>query len=260
MIGIYSILGAFAGYFLTGSIFGGLFGFFIGGFFDNTSYRYKKSVQDGEGYQRGRQGHPGGGFYRPQMTQQDFNLGLVMLTAAVMKADGKVKKSELSFVKQFFLQQFGEYRSKGLILKLRDYLEQDLNVDYVCQQIQQVMPVEVRLQLMHYLFGIAQADGHVSVEEEQVIKNIAAHLGVGGRDYESIKAMFYKDVSSAYRVLGVEQSSTDAEIKKAYRKMAVKYHPDKVSSLGEEHQKAAKEKFQKVQDAYDTIKKERGFA
>lgn len=260
MIGIYSILGAIAGYFLTGSIFGAVFGFFIGGFFDNTSYRYKQSVKGGFDDPDQQRGQQGGGFFQPRMTKQDFNLSLVMLTAAVMKADGKVKKSELNFVKEFFNRQFGEFTAKGLILKLRDYLDQDLHIDRVCQQIQMVMPVEVRLQLLHYLFGIAQADGHVSGEEEQVIQNIAQNLGVNSGDYESIKAMFYKDVSSAYKVLGVEQSASDADIKKAYRKMAVKYHPDKVSSLGEEHQKAAKEKFQKVQDAYDTIKKERGIA
>jgi DnaJ like chaperone protein len=61
-------------------------------------------------------------------------------------------------------------------------------------------------------------------------------------------------------VLGIEPSATEEEIKKAYRQMAIRYHPDKVAQMGEEYQKGAKEKFQQVQDAYDNIKKSRGIA
>ena len=72
--------------------------------------------------------------------------------------------------------------------------------------------------------------------------------------------MFYKDANAAYKILEVKEKATDTEVKKAYRKMAVKYHPDKLTHLGEEFQKSAKEKFQKVNEAYETIKKERGFS
>lgn len=255
MIGIYSILGALVGYFLTRSIFGAIFGFFIGGFFENTSYKFKSSIDGSFEDDKRKQ-------YRrnPNITQQDFNLGMVILTAAVMKADGKVVKSELDFVKEFFKRQFGESKAQGLILKLRDYLDQQLNTQEVCSQIKTDMPLEVRLQLLHYLFGIARADGNVSEPEANVIESIAQDLGVGQADYVSIKNMFYQDISSAYKVLGVSPDSTDQEIKKAYRKMAVKYHPDKVSDLGEEHQKAAKDKFQHVQEAYEKIKKERNLS
>ena len=61
-----------------------------------------------------------------------------------------------------------------------------------------------------------------------------------------------------YEILGVGKSASDDEIKKAFRKLAVKYHPDKVSQMGEDVQKAAKEKFQKLNAAYETIKKQRG--
>ena len=78
------------------------------------------------------------------------------------------------------------------------------------------------------------------------------------RRQESIKAMFYEDTNAAYRILELEASVDDDEVKKAYRKMANKYHPDKVAYLGEDIRKAAGEKFRKVKDAYDTIKKDRG--
>jgi DnaJ like chaperone protein len=83
-------------------------------------------------------------------------------------------------------------------------------------------------------------------------------MGVSAVDFESVKNMFYRNPDSDYKILGIESSATDDEIKKAYRKMAVKYHPDKVASLGEEYVKGAQEKFQKIQEAYDNLKKLRG--
>ena len=90
-----------------------------------------------------------------------------------------------------------------------------------------------------------------------VIEQIAHYLGLTEKDYESLKAMHYKDSESAYKILEIEKSASDDEVKKAYRRMAMKYHPDKVRELGEQHQKAANEKFLKVQEAYEQIKKER---
>ena len=121
------------------------------------------------------------------------------------------------------------------------------------------MPSEVRVQLVHYMFGIAKADGDVAESELNVIQNIAQKLGVSQTDFESLKNMFYRDVNSDYKILGVDASATDDQIKKAYRKMAIAHHPDKVASMGEEYQKGAQEKFMKIQEAYENIKKKRGF-
>ena len=117
-----------------------------------------------------------------------------------------------------------------------------------------------RLQLMHFLFGIAKADGTVTEDEERQIYTISGYLGISSRDYESIKAMFYNSSENAYKVLEITKSATVSEIKKAYRKMAKKYHPDKLIGLGDEHLQGAKEKFQNIQAAYETIKKERGLS
>jgi DnaJ like chaperone protein len=121
------------------------------------------------------------------------------------------------------------------------------------------MAPEVRLQLIHYLFGIAKADGEVSLSEINVIQSIADKLGIPRVDFDSVKNMFYRDTNSDYRILGIEPTASDDEIKKAYRQMAIKFHPDKVAQMGEEFQKGAKEKFQQIQDAYEAIKKQRGF-
>ena len=111
---------------------------------------------------------------------------------------------------------------------------------------------------VHYLFGIAKADGHVSEVEIQIIQRIANLMGVPQSDFESLKNMFYRDTNSDYKVLGIESTATEEEIKKAYRQMAIRYHPDKVAAMGDEYQKGAQEKFQKIQEAYENIKKQRG--
>jgi DnaJ like chaperone protein len=175
-----------------------------------------------------------------------------------MKADGSVRKSELDFVKQFYVRNFGEEAARQYIKMLGEILKKDFNVMDVSRQIGRYMDYSARLQLMHYLFGIALADGKADPVEVNLIEQVAAAMGLGASDFQSIKAMFVKDTENAYRILGVASTATDEEVKSAYREMAKRYHPDKVSHLGEEVKKAAEEKFQKVNDAYETIKKERG--
>ncbi len=194
-----------------------------------------------------------------QTTQRgDFVASLLILTAAVMKADKKIMKSELDYVKQFFLKQFGTEVTEQQMLMLREILKQEIPVRDVCLQIKQNMDYAARLQLIHFLFGVASADAQVHFTEIQVIEEIARYLNIQINDISSIKAMFVKDTESAYKILEINADATDDEVKKAYRKMALKYHPDKVNQLGEDIQKAAKEKFQQLNAAYEQIKKQRG--
>ncbi len=202
-------------------------------------------------------GRPNYGPGMPTMTG-DFNVSLLVLTAAIMKADGSVKKSELEYVKQFYVANFGVDGAKHYIRLLRDILKKDFDVLEVSRQIGRFMDYSARLQLMHYLFGVALADGKADTSEVNLIEQIAMAMGLASADFQSIKAMFVKDTESAYKILGISSSATDEEVKAAYREMAKKYHPDKVSHLGEEVKKAAEEKFQKVNEAYEAIKKERG--
>ena len=193
----------------------------------------------------------------PTMTG-DFNVSLLILTAAIMKADGTVKKSELEYVKKFYVANFGVDGARHYIQLLGDIIKKDFDVLEVSHQIGRFMDYSARLQLMHYLFGVALADGIVSPSEVNLIEQIAMSMGLGATDFQSIKAMFVKDTESAYKILGISPEATDEEVKLAYREMAKKYHPDKVNHLGEDVKKAAEEKFMKVNEAYETIKKERG--
>ena len=114
-----------------------------------------------------------------------------------------------------------------------------------------------RLELIHILFGLSLSDGSIHPNEQKIINAISNYLNINQNDFSSIKAMFIKDVESDYRILEISTKSTNDEVKKAYRKMAVKYHPDKVSHLGDEVKNLAEEKFKMVNQAYSNIKKSR---
>ena len=234
----------------VGGPIGALLGFALGSVIDKTV-----EGQD-DVYDSTRKSYQSRGEY--QSTPNDFGASLLVLVASVMNADGKVLKSELDYVKRFFKKQFGTEKTNQHMLVLRELLKKDIPLQEVCVQIKAYTMYPARLQLMHLLFGIAAVDGEVHPSELEIIKQIASYLGIREADYSSIKAMFLKEVNGDYKILEINKNATNDEVKKAYRKMAVKYHPDKVSHMGDEYKDSAKQKFQKMKDAYDNIKKQRG--
>jgi DnaJ like chaperone protein len=221
---------------------GGILGFVVGSLFDNTQV-----IMGQQAYQPGQ-----------PTTQGGYIMSLLVLVSAVMKADGKVLKSELDYTKQFFVRSFGTEAAGEALKILRDLLNQNIPVTEVCLQIRRNMDHASRLQLLHFLFGIAAADGQIHESEHQLITHIAQQMGISEKDYQSIESMFVANTDAAYKILEVEPAATDDELKKAFRKMALKYHPDKVHYLGDDIQKVANDKFQKVNEAWETIKKQRG--
>jgi len=221
---------------------GGIMGYALGSMSENNS-----------GFHSNYQGFSGGA----PTKGGDFGSALLILFAAVMKADNELKKSELEFVKTFFIQQFGRRYAQDRIRLFQEILKQDFPLKDVCLQIKANMDHPARLQMVHILFGLSKADGHVHPLEVKVVNTIANYLGISVGDFQSIQAMFYKNTTAAYKILEINLDATDSEVKKAFRKMASKFHPDKVHHLGNEFRKMAEEKFKSVNDAYQQIKKER---
>lgn len=234
-MGVFKWLGGILGFTFGGGIFGGIIGYAIGSLLEK---KVKTEYRGGE-------------------QQGDFIMGLLILTAAVMKADGKVMKSELNFVKDFLAKNFGANNLQNRLDILRQLLDKNIDVYQTCEKIRISFPYATKLQLLHYLFGIAVADNDCTKAEKDLIERIANLIGLSQADYKSIEAMYFRVTDSAYVILQVEKNATDEEIKRAYKRMCIKYHPDKVAHLGEEAQKAANEKFQEINNAYEQIKKER---
>ncbi|MFO7744849.1 MAG: TerB family tellurite resistance protein [Psychroflexus sp.] len=243
-------IGAIIGFFYMR--FGGaILGFIIGSILDRIF--------------RGSSSSSGGGFGKifqeqsAQVSPGDFELNLLSLSSLVIKADGKVTQQEMDYVRMYFVQAYGKERANATFKTFNEVIKsREISVTRICEYLRPRVRYEVRLQILHFLFNIANADGHVSDAELRILLNISQNLRIANSDFESIKAMFFKSADDAYKILEIEKSASDSEVKKAYRTMAKKFHPDKLQHMDEAYQKGAQEKFNKVQEAYERIQKERG--
>lgn len=237
-------LGAGVGFTMGGPI-GALIGFAIGNMIDVFGSDENISFQNG--------------YVSNQAKAGDFEISLLVLSSYVIKSDGKVDKRELDYVRAYFVKMYGKERANSAFRLFNEIVKNNsVSLHQVCLQIKANLDHSSRLQLIHFLFGIALSDGQADKSEIDTIAKISGYLNVSLRDFESIKSMFIATTDAAYRILEIDKNASDQEVKKAYRKMVKKYHPDKLESLGPEHRRGAEEKFIAVQEAYEKIVKERG--
>ena len=254
---------------VAGGPIGALLGFLVGTLVDSDANIFGRltGTEGGFGTTGQTTGQTTGGWkttgsrgYTAGEQRNSFMVSLLVLSSAVIKADGKVTHTELDQVRAFIRSNFGEQAVDEAMRILDGLNRQTVDIYSVGGQIAQNMNYSQRLQLFHYLAQIAAADSDFSKSEKDVLEAISSAIGLTSTDAASVIAMFYKDTESAYTVLEISPSATDDEVKAAYRRMAMKNHPDKVATLGPDVQKAAEEKFRKIQQAYETIKKERGMS
>ncbi|NVK27291.1 MAG: TerB family tellurite resistance protein [Flavobacteriia bacterium] len=249
---MWTVIGGVSGWLLGGPI-GALIGAAAGEFLtsENTDTKEKEARRFTTGGRRTGSDHTQAG---------DFHLSLLVLSAVVIKADGVVDQRELDFVRSKFVSLFGKEKANESFRIFKGLVDKDIQTKQITEQIRRNMAHSGRLQLVHFLFGIALADGVAADSELTVIRKIARNLYISDADFASIYATYQpsNNTDTAYRILEIDKNATDDEVKKAYRKMAVKYHPDKLQHLGADVIKAGEEKFLKVQEAYDSICKARG--
>ena len=216
---------------------GAILGFIIGGFIEFVS---KNSVKI----------RTSAYAIRPET----FQLNLLALSALIIKADGKVQQKELDFVRSFFIGQYGRERAGSIFKTFNTEIKKETqHLDQLTLVFVQQTSYETRLQILHFLFGIANADGHISLGELKKLSQVVTGMQLRLPDFESIKAMFVKNTDNAYKILEVETNANSDEIKRAYRNMVKKYHPDKLRGQDPAMIKGAEEKFREVQKAYETL-------
>ena len=279
-----SWIGGTLGTMLGSGILGTLAGFCLGSIIDEVmdsradSNNYNANNQDhysqGNGYQQYQYGWQNSTSNAQTYEEQrnSFLFSMLVLSSYIIKADGKIMHSEMGFVRQFLRQNFGEQavnQGQEILLKLFEVQKQQGEQEFrktihqSCTEIKHYMDVSQRLQLLNYLVIIAKVDGYVSPEEIKALKEVARHLGLTAKDVDSMLNMESgaradSNIEDAYKVLGISSTATDDEVKAAYRKMALKHHPDRVATLGEDIRKAAEKKFQDINDAKERIFKARG--
>ena len=247
-------IGGYLGWSAFGPL-GGILGFVIGALFDtavNSSEGETMRLTDEQSQQGDR---------------NSFFISMLVLAAYIVKADGKVMHSEMELVRNMLRQNFGEVgRSQGddILRKLFDEQKRvgassfRNTVMQCCQQIARNMDYSQRLQLLNFLVMISQADGRVDPAEVTAMKECAQWMQMSVDEVDSMLGLGKDDLESAYRVLGVSPNASDDEVKKAYRRLALEHHPDKVAALGDDIRKAAEKKFQEINAAKDKIWKARG--
>lgn len=274
--GIFSIIGFFLGLIYIGGLGGAIMGALFGGIIDSiiAKSRINKTTH----------------YY--QNHEYDFTEHELNLAAYVAKADqNRLLRSEMTYVQEYFRKQVGSDRLSAVMLRFRDILNSEVDINTICKDINKHASINEKLVILHFLFGFSNADGEMRTEEVNAIWEISQLLGMTRTTFEAVKSMFtrssygyggynyggygysqggYTGGSSSgsytskatlendYKILEVSPDATDDEVKKAYRAAAKKHHPDKVSHLGEDVRKAAEEKFAKVNEAYERIKKSRG--
>ena len=277
-------IGGTLGTMLGSGILGTLAGFCLGSIIDEMmdsradSNDYNTNKQDyysqGNGYKQYQYGGQNGSSNAHSNEEQrnSFLFSMLVLSSYIIKADNKIMHSEMEFVRQFLRQNFGEQavnQGQEILLKLFEIQKQQgiqvfrNTIHQSCAEIKHNMDVSQRLQLLNYLVIIAKVDGYVSPEEIKALKEVARHLGLTAKDVNSMLNMengarANSNIEDAYKVLGLSSTATDDEVKVAYRKMALKHHPDRVATLGEDIRKAAEKKFQDINDAKELIFKARG--
>ncbi len=255
---MFKFIGFFAGYYFFG-FFGALAGLFIGSFFDRIRVY-------------------GAGAINPLQNalRQGVFLETVFISMGKLaKADGVVSQDEIDHVEQFMrkLGMTSEHRSQA-IAWFKQGADPAFDIAPVCQRFMSICghTRNLKQMLLVYLIVMALADGHFHPAEQTLLADIAARLGYDQASFRQLLDMVLNQshfsggqagdsaaLDDAYKALGVTKDSTDAEIKRAYRKLMSQYHPDKLIGQGmpADMIAMATEQAKEIQLAHELIMKSR---
>ncbi len=186
-----------------------------------------------------------------------FQINLISILSYVVKVDGHIDQSEIQVVVRIF-QKLG-FSPVDLTMMSRAFqtaLQQNIDLKLTCENFKKCSRYEDRLMLLRMVYMVVMADQKFHAKEKEAIAQIIDYLEITKNDATSIEAEFVQSADKYYTLLGLHKGATLAEVKKAYRKLALTHHPDRVRHLGDEYDKFAEEKFKDISEAYQIILKE----
>jgi len=193
---------------------------------------------------------------------------LVHVLMHTAKIDGRITKDEIQTIHRFFQYNLNYNQTKMLWVKeiIKEATGSSPSLESLLEEFKTTFAYEPRLILLELVFQILYTKHDVPENELQIARRIAAFLEISSYDQRTIEAKYkygqqysttpdQNNVAHYYATLGLEKGASMDEIKKAYRKLSMKYHPDKVRHLGDEFQKIAETKMKEINGAYDYFKK-----
>ena len=241
--------------FLIGAIFGpigALIGFLFGSLFD---------------FFKG----PDSSFYS-QEPDGLFENAFPLLAAAITRAAG-VSKPKVIATKNVVIQVFGNQKAQRIMPLYKKYVERGYKQELLqnaCDSILFSFDYRSKIYVISLLFTILRAKERFLLDELYMIERISRWIGISGYDFEMISKKFrtpgqfyekeytsHVSKSDPYQILGISSSAGDEEIKKQYRQLCKKYHPDLTAHLPEKEREEAEVKMKTIINAYESIKKER---
>ena len=203
---------------------------------------------------------------------KQFQNYLLFLSAIVIKSKkGYDITQEQLFVRRFFISQFGLETANRAFKNFNVFKEKynHISLQKICEEIELKTTYKIRLEIITYLIKLSYTDDKLEISEKRKLEKISEYLNITLNDFYTLLSSFQKRThytqsnnynnKTDYEILGLSNGATNDEIKKAYRILVKKYHPDKVKFLKNITQQEAKIKFQELQQAYERIKKERAF-
>lgn len=229
-------LGAGLGFMVGGPI-GGLLGFITGAMVERGNGDAKEISQN----------------------VSEFEVNLMVLASHFIKIDGRVSMSEIQFTEQFLNTHFDSQHSNERRQILNHCLQKEYDLHIACDQIRMNTQHATKVQVVRFLMDLALCDGELSEREHYFIFRIAGFLNVNDVEYRRIRTEHTQAPKvSLYEILEVRETATYEEIRASYRKLVLKYHPDRNKDANEAERKKLAAKFQQIQEAYDILKAQKG--
>ena len=230
-------LGASLGWMLTGNPLVGIIGFLAG------------TLMEGDGKDKGNNAVKG---------VSEFEVNLMVIAAHLIKLDGAISEKEVTFTEQFMNAHFNEDLGAERSKLFYHCLQKEYDLNAACGQVRMYSQHNTRVQVVRFLVDLALCDGPINERENYFIFRIAGYLNVNDAEYRRIKLEHSQPVPDVYEILGVTVDMSYPEIRAVYRKLVLKYHPDRNKDASEEEKKKLGRKFQQIQEAYQKIKIEKG--